>query len=323
MMDAPPLFVGIDVAKAHLDVALRPAGTHERLTNDEDGIAHLVARLAATPPTLIVLEATGGLEVPVTAALAAAGLAVAVVNPRHTAQRAPGDFAKAVGQLAKTDLLDAHVLARFAEVVRPIPRPLPDADAQALAALLTRRRQVVALLVAEQQRLPTTLPPLRPRVEAHIAWLRGERDDLDRELRQRIRRSPAWREEDDLLQSVPGVGPVLATTLIAELPELGRLDRKQIATLVGVAPLNCESGILRGRRIIWGGRAQVRAALWMGTLAAIRHNPTIRQSYARLLAAGKAKKVALTACMHKLLTILNALLRHRTRWPVPTHALTP
>lgn len=318
MTDVPPLFVGIDVAKAYLDVALRPVGTHERLTNDEQGITPLVARLLIARPTLIVLEATGGLEVPVTAALAAAGLAVAVVNPRQVR-----DFAKAIGQLAKSDALDAHVLARFAEVVRPTPRPLPDADAQALAALLTRRRQILAMLVAEQQRLPTTLPPLRPRVEAHIAWLRQERDDLDRDLRQRIRQSPAWREDDDLLQSVPGVGPVLATTLIAELPELGHLDRKQIATLVGVAPLNCESGILRGRRIIWGGRAQVRAALWMGALVAIRHNPVIRQFYARLLAAGKAKKVALTACMHKLLTILNALLRHRTRWQVPTHALTP
>jgi transposase len=317
MTDVPPLFVGIDVAKAHLDVALRPAGTHERLANDEEGIAHLVAHLADAGPTLIVLEATGGLELPVTAALAAAGLAVAVVNPRQVR-----DFAKAIGQLAKTDALDAHLLARFAEVVRPTPRPLPDADARALAALLTRRRQVMAMLVAEQQRLLTTVAPLRPRVEAHIAWLRQERDDLDRELRQWIRRSPAWREEDDLLQSVPGVGPVLATTLIAELPELGHLDRKQIATLVGVAPLNCESGILRGRRIIWGGRAQVRAALWMGTLVATRHNPVIRSFYGRLLAAGKPKKLALTACMHKLLTILNALLRHRTRWqapnPVPT-----
>jgi transposase len=318
MTDVPPLFVGIDVSKAHLDVAIRPAGTHARLPNDEEGIADIVTRLSAARPTLIVLEATGGLEVPVTAALAAAGLAVAVVNPRQVR-----DFAKAVGQLAKSDALDAHVLARFAEVVRPTPRPLPDAEAQALAALLTRRRQVLAMLVAEQQRLPTTLPPLRPRVEAHIAWLRQERDDLDRELRQRIRQSPAWREDDDLLQSVPGVGPVLATTLIAELPELGHLDRKQIATLVGVAPLNCESGILRGRRIIWGGRAQVRAALWMGTLVAVRHNRVIRQFYARLLAAGKAKKVALTACMHKLLTILNAILRHRTRWQVSTHALTP
>ena len=256
-MDVSPLFVGIDVAKAALDVALRPAGTHERVANNEEAIAHLVAHLLTARPILIVLEATGGLEVPVTAALAAAGLAVAVVNPRQVR-----DFAKAVGRLAKTDALDAQVLAHFAEVVRPTPRPLLDADAQALTALLTRRRQVLTMLVAEQQRLPTTLSALRPRVEAHIAWLRQERDDLDRDLRQRIRQSPAWRGDDDLLQSVPGVGPVLATTLIAELPELGHLDRKQIAALVGVAPLNCESGILRGRRIIWGGPRCVPRCGW-------------------------------------------------------------
>ncbi len=311
-------FVGIDVAKAFLDVAVRPAGTHERLPNDEAGIARLVERLRAAPPELVVLEATGGLEAPVVAALAAAGLAVAVVNPRQVR-----DFAKAVGQLAKTDALDARVLARFAEVVRPAPRPLPDAAAQALSALLTRRRQVIAMLVAEQQRLPSTPPALRPRIEAHLAWLRHERDDLDRELRHQVRQSPAWRADDELLQSVPGVGPVLATTLIAELPELGRLDRKQVAALVGVAPLTCESGILRGRRIVWGGRAQVRAALWMGTLVAVQRNPAIRAFYQRLVAAGKPKKVALTACMHKLLTILNARLRHRTRWQPSPQALAP
>jgi transposase len=305
-------FVGIDVAKAHLDVAVRPAGTHERLPHDETGIAQLVARLLPLEPTLVVLEATGGLEVPLAAALAAAGLAVAVVNPRQVR-----DFAKAVGQLAKTDALDAQLLARFADVVRPEPRPLPAADAQALSALLARRQQVLAMLVAEQQRLPTTLPALRPRVEAHIAWLRQERDDLDGELRRRIRHSPAWREDDDLLQSVPGVGPVVATTLIAELPELGRLNRKQIAALVGVAPLNCESGVLRGRRIVWGGRARVQAVLWMGTLVAVQRNPVIRAFYDRLVAAGKPKKVALTACMHKLLLILNALLRQRVPWQAP------
>lgn len=316
-MDAAAVFVGIDVGKAYLDVATRPAGTHERLPNDEEGVARLADRLRAARPTLVVLEATGGLEVPVTAASATVGLAVAVVNPRQVR-----DFAKAVGQLAKTDALDAQLLARFAEVVRPEPRPLPDADAQALSALLTRRRQVIAMLVAEQQRLATTVAALRPRVEAHIAWLRQERDELDRQLRDRVRGSPAWREDDDLLQSVPGVGPVLATTLIADLPELGRLNRKQIATLVGVAPLNCESGILRGRRIVWGGRAQVRAALWMGTLVAVRHNPVLRQFYGRLVAAGKPKKLALTACMHKLLLILNALLRQRVRWQ-PAQAVTP
>ena len=302
-------FVGIDVAKAHLDLAIRPAGTHERYRNDEAGIAQIRDRLQAQAPTLVALEATGGLEVPLAAALAAAGLAVAVVNPRQVR-----DFARAVGQLAKTDALDAHLLARFAEVVRPQPRPLPDAQAQNLSALLARRRQVIAMLVAEQQRLPTTPPALRPRVEAHIAWLRQERDELDRELRRQIRASPAWREDDDLLQSVPGIGPVVATTLIAELPELGRLNRKQIATLVGVAPLNCESGILRGRRIVWGGRARIRAVLWMGTLVAVQRNPAIRAFYQRLVASGRPKKVALTACMHKLLLILNALLRQRTPW---------
>jgi transposase len=314
-MEAPAACVGIDVAKAYLDVAVRPGGPGERLANDEAGIARLGERLRAVRPALVVLEATGGLEVPVAAALATAGIPVAVVNPRQVR-----DFAKAVGQLAKTDALGAQLLARFAEVVRPEPRPLPDPDAQALAALLTRRRQVIAMLVAEQQRLAATVPALRPRVEAHIAWLRQERDDLDRELRGRIRESPVWRESDDLLQSVPGVGPVLSTTLIADLPELGRLNRKQIAALVGVAPLNCESGILRGRRIVWGGRAQVRAALWMGTLVAVQRNPAIRRFYDRLLAAGKSKKVALTACMHKLLLILNALLRRRSRWQAPAQA---
>ena len=302
-------FVGIDVAKAYLDVVSRPAGTAERLPNDEPGITQLVARMLKTGPVLIVLEATGGLEAPAAAALVAAGLAVAVVNPRQVR-----DFAKAVGQLAKTDALDAQVLARFAAVVRPTPRPLPDAEAQALSALLTRRRQILAMLVAEQQRLGTAALALRPRIEAHIAWLRQERDDLDAALRRQVRESPAWRADDALLQSVPGVGPVLATTLIAELPELGHLDRKQIAALVGVAPLNCESGILRGRRIIWGGRAQVRAALWMSTLVAVQHNPVIRAFYERLLAVHKPKKVALTACMHKLLTILNALLRDDLLW---------
>jgi transposase len=304
-----PRFVGIDVAKAYLDVAERPGPAPVRVPNDEPGIAQLVIRLLAAQPTLIVLEATGGLEGAAVAALAAAGLPVAVVTPRQVR-----DFAKAVGHLAKTDALDAQVLAHFAEVIRPAPRPLPEAERQALAALLTRRRQVLAMLVAEQQRLGSAALALRPRIEAHIVWLRQERDELDRDLRHQIRQSPAWREDDDLLQSVPGVGPVLATTLIADLPELGRLDRKQIAALVGVAPFNCESGILRGRRIIWGGRAQVRAALWMGTLVAVRHNPVLRTFYARLLAAGKAKKVALTACMHKLLTILNAMLAHRTCW---------
>ena len=315
-METAPRFVGIDVAKAHLDVAVRPTGEHWQVANDEAGRAALLARLQAEAPTLIVLEASGGWEVPLAAALGAAGLPVAVVNPRQV--RA---FGRAVGQLAKTDALDAQLLARFADVVRPAPRPLPAADAQTLAALLARRTQLVGMLVAEQQRLGSALPALRPRLQAHIGWLQAERVAVDRELQQALRQSPLWREREQLLRSVPGVGPVVATTLIAALPELGTLDRKQIAALVGVAPLCWDSGRLRGRRHIWGGRARVRAALYMGTLVAIRHNPVLRAFYERLCAAGKPKKVALTACMHKLLLILNALLRHRTPWRAPT--LTP
>src|SRR4051794_17517284 len=247
-MDTPPVFVGIDVAKSHLDVASRPAGETWQVPNDEAGIAPLVARLQEQAPTLIVLEATGGLEAPVAAALATAGLAVAVVNPRQV--RA---FAHAVGQLAKTDVLDAQLLARFAEVVRPAPRPLPDPQAQALTAVLTRPSQIVAMLGAEQQRLGTTRLALRPRVEAHLAWLRTERDALDRELQQTLRASPLWRAREHLLRSVPGVGPVVALTLLAELPELGQLNRKQIAALGGGAPLKWDSGRPRGRPAAWGG----------------------------------------------------------------------
>jgi transposase len=210
--------------------------------------------------------------------------------------------------------LDAQVLARFAEVVRPTPRPVPDAQVQHLAALLARRRQLVAMLTAERNRLDTALPAVRPRIQAHVAWLEQELTDLDGGLRAAIQASPMWREQENLLRSVPGVGPTTATTLLAEVPELGHLDRKAIAALVGVAPLACESGTLRGRRIIWGGRARVRSALYMATLVATKHNPVIRAFYERLCAAGKPKKVALTACMHKLLLILNAILRHRTPW---------
>jgi transposase len=308
-MEPAAVFVGIDISKARLDVAERPSGTTWHVAHDEAGITALVARWRAQPPTLLVLEATGGLEVPLAAALGSAGLPVVVVNPRQVRH-----FAQAIGQLAKTDRLDAALLARFAESVRPSPRPLPDAQAQALAALVARRSQIVTMLVAEQQRLRTTPPALRARVEAHVSWLRTERAALEEELAQTIHQTPLWRAQDDLLQSVPGVGPTLATTLIADLPELGRLTRKQIAALVGVAPLNCDSGQHRGHRIIWGGRAQLRAVLYMGTLVAVQHNPVLRPFYERLLAAGKPKKVALVACMHKLLIILNAMVAHQTRW---------
>ncbi len=255
-MDTTAPFVGIDVAKARLDVAVRPSGDPWAVPNDEAGISQLVTRLQELAPSLIVLEATGGLELPLAAALATAGLPLAVVNPRQVR-----DFARAVGQLAKTDARDAQLLARFADAIRPPPRPLPEAQAQALSALLARRRQVIGMLVAEQQRLGTALPTVRPRVAAHIAWLRQDLADLDAELQGTIRNSPIWRERERLLRTVPGVGPVLSMTLVADLPELGQLSRKQIAALVGLAPLNCESGILRGRRIVWGGRGRVRAAL--------------------------------------------------------------
>jgi transposase len=315
-----PVTVGIDVAKARLDVAVRPgaaAGRTWHAPNDEPGIATLVEQLAALAPTLVVLEATGGLEIPAAAALAGAGVPVAVVNPRQVR-----DFAKAVGQLAKTDALDAQLLARFGEVVRPTPRPLPDADAQALAALVARRRQVLAMLTAERQRLGTARPPVRDRVQAHIAWLEQELADLDDDLHHRVRESVIWREREDLLRSVPGIGPIVATTLLAELPELGTLDRKRIAALVGVAPLNRDSGTLRGKRLVWGGRGRVRTALYMAALVAVRHNPLLRPFYARLLAAGKPKKVALTACMHKLLLILNAIVRAGMPWRQPAPCAT-
>jgi transposase len=303
------VFIGIDVAQATLEVAVRPTGKQWRVANDAAAIEELVPQLRALHPQLIVLEATGGLELPLLAALGSARLPVVAVNPRQVR-----DFAKALGQLAKTDVLDAQVLAHFAEAVRPAVRPLPDAATQALAALVTRRRQLVEMLVAEENRRRSAPVAIRADIQAHIVWLRKRLTDLDQELGQVLRSSPLWREREDVLRSVPGIGPTVTATLLAELPELGALGRKQIAALVGVAPLNRDSGTLRGKRTVWGGRATVRAALYMATLVATRRNPVIRALYARLLAAGKLKKVALTACMRKLLVILNALLKHRTRW---------
>ena len=307
-----PVFVGIDVSKAQLDLAFRPEAKFSA-PNDEVGCAQVLARLRATPPTLVVLEATGGLEIPLTGVLAAAGVPVAVVNPRQVR-----DFAKATGKLAKTDALDAPMLARFADVMRPEPRPLPDAETRALAALLSRRRQLVKMLTAERNRLMSVLTPVRKSLRTHIAWLERAIQQTDTALTEAIRQSPVWREKEELLQSTPGVGPVVTTTLLATLPELGTLTGKQISALVGVAPFNRDSGMLRGTRTVWGSRAQVRAVLYMGALVATRFNPVIRAFYQRLCAAGKAKKVALTACMRKLLTILNARMKHRTRWAHPT-----
>jgi transposase len=255
------------------------------------------------------LEATGGLERVATAALATAGLPGVIVNPRQAR-----DFARATGQWAKTDALDARALAHFADVIRPTPRPLPDTQTQELRALLSRRQQLIGMRTAEQNRLAGTSARLAQDIEAHIAWLNARIATLDADLETMLRASPLWRDNDDLLQSVPGIGPVCARTLLLELPELGTLTRQQIAALVGVAPLHCDSGTLRGRRTIWGGRAHVRTVLYMGTLVATRFNPRIKVFYQRLLAAGKRKTVALTACMHTLVTILNAMLKHRTSW---------
>jgi transposase len=313
-MEQESLYVGIDVAKAHVDVAVRPIDSQWRGPYTDEGVQELASRLQALKPTLVLLEATGGLEMPLVATLATAHLPVVVVNPRQVR-----DFARATGKMAKTDSLDAQALAHFAEAVHPIPRALPDADAQALTALVARRHQVVSMIVAEKSRLGRALPSVRSRIRSHIAWLEQELKDLDRDLQSKLHHSPLWREKENLLRSVPGVGPQLALSLLAYLPELGTLDRKRIAALVGVAPFNRDSGAFRGRRSVWGGRPRVRAALYMATLVASRHNPAIRAFYERLVAAGKPKKVALTACMRKLLTILNAMLKHGTTWNCAAH----
>jgi transposase len=303
------VFVGIDVAKAQLDIALRPTGERWALTNDDAGIAVLVPRLQAIAPQLIVLEATGSYQRAVVAALAAAGLPVAVVNPRQAR-----DFAKATGQLAKTDALDARALAHFAEAVRPMPRPLPDTQADELRALLARRRPLVTMRTAEQNRLGSAPPRLQPDIQAQITWLNTRLTTLDDDLDTTLRASPVWQEREELLRSVPGIGPVCARTLLLDLPELGTLNRQRLAALVGVAPLNRDSGTLRGSRTTWGGRAHVRATLYMSTLVAVRYNPVFKAFYERLRAAGKAAKVALTACRRKLLTILNAMVKHHAPW---------
>jgi transposase len=308
-LEVIPVFIGIDVSKARLDVAMRPSAEKLSVSNDETGIQAVVQRLNELSPTLIVLEATGGLERSITGALGSAQLPVVVVNPRQVR-----DFAKATGQLAKTDRIDAEVLARFAEAVRPPLRPLPDELSLELRALIARRRQLIEMMVAERNRLSTASRAVRKRIEAHLRWLEAELERADKDLDQSIRQSPIWQEHEDLLRSVPSIGPVVSRTLLAELPELGRLNRKQIAALVGIAPFNRDSGTFRGRRGIWGGRATVRAVLYMAALVASRRNAVIRVFYKRLRDAGKAPKVALVACMRKLLTILNAMIKHKTRW---------
>ena len=315
---SPVRHVGIDVSKERLDVCSLPDGGTFSVANDRASIDELIARLLeGVRPELVVLEATGKYERPAAVAVAAAGIAVAVVNPRQAR-----DFAKAAGRLAKTDRIDAEVLARFAGAVGPRPSVLPDEEARVLQDILLRRRQLLEMMVAEKNRLQMASEAVARRIAAHVRWLEKELSRVDRELDEAVRESKTWRANEELLRSVPGVGPVLARTLLAELPELGTLPRRRLCALVGVAPFNRDSGTFRGKRQVWGGRAPVRAALYMGALVATRHNPLIREFYERLLAAGKPKKVALVACMRKLLSILNALMRDRAIWRCP-HALTP
>jgi len=307
---ASPSFVGIDVSKDRLDVHVRPSGQTSAVARDGKGLEQLTSELRDLAPALIVLEATGGFEITVAAALASAGLPLAVVNPRQIR-----DFARATGRLAKTDSLDAQIIALFAERIRPEPRPIADADSQALAELIARRRQVVEMIGMETNRFRQARNPRVQRtIKATLKTLEAQLAELDREIDDSVRGSSIWRAADDLLTSVPGVGDVTSRTLIADLPALGQLDRRRIAALVGVAPVNRDSGQMRGRRTIAGGRTDVRNALYMATLSATRWNPVIRQHYKSLVERGRPKKVALVACMRRLLGILNAIIRTKTPW---------
>ena len=303
-------YVGIDVAKTRLEVAIHDQAQQSSFLNSEEGIRQAVGHIKKMSPSLVVLEATGGFESTLAAALSLAGLPVVVVNPRQVR-----DFARATGRLAKTDTIDASVLAHFAAAIKPELRPFQGEAVQALKDLVARRQQLIEMLTAEKNRLSTARNPIvRENIKAHIKWLQKELKGTDTGLRGLIEASPIWREKDNLLQTVPGVGNTTSATLLANLPELGNLNRRQIAALVGVAPYNRDSGLLRGKRAVWGGRARVRAALYMAVMAGLRWNPVIRAFYEHLCSAGKAKKVALTACIRKLLTILNAMMKNKTIW---------
>lgn len=308
-MENSPVYAGVDVSKTHLDVATTASSQSWRVANEPGGVEELVEQLRAIEPALVVLEATGGFEVAAAAALAAADLAVVIANPRQVR-----DFAKSTGQLAKTDAIDAHILALFAERVRPPVRPLPDEQARALDAVVGRRRQIIDMIIAEKNRLGFALPAVQKGIKKHIRWLERQLAEVDSELDRLLRSSPVWKAKSDLLRDVPGVGPNLARTLIAELPELGSLSHKQIASLVGVAPIARDSGVFRGKRMVWGGRAPVRCALYLSIWSASKWNPVIRVFYRRLRDRGKPPKVAQVACMRKLLTILNAMVRDGRRW---------
>jgi transposase len=312
-------WVGIDVSQAWLDIALRPAATRWRCPNQEQGWIELVAQLKGEAGSVhIVLESTGGMERGVVQALQQAGLEVAVLNPKRAR-----DFAKASGRLAKTDRIDAEVLAHFAQAMQPLPKPLASESQTALSDLVSRRQQVVEMLNSEQRRLYSVRNrTAKADIETHIEWLKHRIKELDREIDHLRKDNAQWQQQYEWLTSVPGVGRVVATTLIAALPELGQISSKQLAHLVGVAPLNYDSGKMRGKRHIVGGRAQVRSALYMSALVAMQHNPVISRFYQRLLKAGKAKKVALIACAHKLLGILNAMLKQQVSWRNPIDAQT-
>ena len=302
-------FVGIDVSKETLDLCIEPAVERLHVGHDDAGIAQIVKRLKEVAPTLIVMEATGGLEVRLASELAGQGLPVAVINPRQAR-----DFAKATGQLAKTDAVDAAVLAAFARAIRPAVRPVKDADVRELDDLVTRRRQLIEIRVQETLRLGTASKVQKKSLIAHIAWLDKRIVDLDDDLTRRLRSSDVWRAKDDLLRSIPGVGAVTTLTMLAKCPELGSLNRREIAKLTGVAPLADDSGKHRGKRFIWGGRADIRAFLYMATVSAIRCNPVIKAFAERLTQAGKPAKVVIVACMRKLLTIMNTMVKNNAPW---------
>lgn len=307
-------FVGIDVSKNTLDLRLEPAGENLHSAYNDEGIAEICQRLTAALPTLIVMEATGGLETRLASELAAYGLPVAVINPRQAR-----DFAKATGQLAKTDRVDATVLCAFARAIRPAVRPIKDADMRDLDDLVTRRRQLIAMRIQETLRLGSAgSKALQKSLKTHIAWLDKRITGLDDDLAKRLRTSDVWRIKDDLLCSIPGVGTVTSLTMLAKCPELGQLNRREIAKLTGVAPLANDSGKHRGKRFIWGGRADVRVVLYMATVSAIRCNPAIKAFADRLKNTGKPAKVVIVACMRKLLTIMNAMLKNNASWTLKT-----
>jgi len=308
-MGTEKVFVGVDISKSHLDIGLHPPRRAWRVTHDEAGRAGLSQELLQLKPELIVLEASGGLESGLAVALKESGLPVVVVNPRQVR-----DFARAQGILAKTDRIDAQILARFAERVRPEMRPLPDEAQRALEGLMVRRRQLISMRTAEKNRLSMASKEVIPGIRDHLQWLNKQLDKVDQDISRRIQRNDVWRQKEKLLRSVPGVGTVLSRSCLSGLPELGKINHKKIAALVGVAPFNCDSGKFKGRRRIWGGREYIRSVLYMGTVAAVRWNPIIRSFFLRLVKGGKSKKLALTACMRKLLVILNAIIASNEAW---------